>query len=70
MEKSKALHTSKSKENSAPPNQLTTSTNGTFLGEKHKRRERPTKSKPKTIKKIIIGSYILIVIAVQLLSHV
>ena len=28
---------------------------------KHKRRKRPTENKPKTIKKMVIGSYILII---------
>ena len=34
---------------------------GISLGRKHKRRKRPTESKPKTIKKTVIGSYILII---------
>ena len=29
---------------------------GTSLGRKHKRRKRPTENKPKTIKKMVIGS--------------
>ena len=49
---------------------FTTNAKATTLGRTHKRREISTKSKPKTIKKMIIGSYILIVIAVQLLSYV
>ena len=34
---------------------FTTTAKGTSLGGKHKRRKRPTKNKPKTIKKIVIG---------------
>ena len=34
---------------------------GISLGRKHKRRKRPTESKPKTIKKTVIGSYIWII---------
>ena len=40
---------------------FTTNTKGTSLGRKHKTRERPTKNKPKPIKKMVIGSYILII---------
>ena len=40
---------------------FTTNAKGTSLGRKHKRRKRPTENKPKTIKKIVIGSYILII---------
>ena len=29
---------------------------GTFIDRKHKRRKRPTKNKPKTIKKMVLGS--------------
>ena len=36
-----------------------TNTKGTSLGRKHKRRERPTENKPKTMNKMVIGSYIL-----------
>ena len=39
-------------------NSFTTNTKGTSLGKKHKKRKRPTKNK--TIKKMVIGSYILI----------
>ena len=35
---------------------FTTNTKGTSLGCKHKRRKRPTKSKPKTIKTMVIES--------------
>ena len=36
-------------------------TKGSSLGRKHKRRKRPTENKPKTIKKMVLGSYILII---------
>ena len=39
---------------------FTTNAKATSLGRKHKRRKRPTESKPKTIKKAVIGSYVLI----------
>ena len=39
-----------------------TNAKGTSLGRKHKRRKRPTESKPKTIKKMVTGSYISIII--------
>ena len=35
---------------------FTANAKGTSLGRKHKRRERLTKSKPKTMKKMVIGS--------------
>ena len=40
---------------------FTTNAKGTSLGRKHKRRKRPSKNKPKTIEKMVIGSYILII---------
>ena len=40
---------------------FTTNAKGTSLGRRHKRRKRPTENKHKTIKKMIIGSYILII---------
>ena len=40
---------------------FTTNTKGTSLGRKHKRRERSPQNKPKTIKKMVIGSYISII---------
>ena len=40
---------------------FTTSAKAVFQGRKHKRRERPIKNTPKTIKKIVIGSYTLII---------
>ena len=36
-------------------------TKGSSLGRKHKRRKRPTENKPKTIKKMVIISCILII---------
>ena len=36
-------------------------TKGSSLGRKHKRRKRPIENKPQTIKKKVIGSYILII---------
>ena len=46
--------------NSAPPNQLYLTTNAkeSSLGRKHKRRKRHTQNKPKTIKRMVTGSYI------------
>ena len=38
-----------------------TNAEGTSLDRKHKRRKRPTENKPKTIKKMVIGSYIFII---------
>ena len=40
---------------------FTTNAKGTSLGKKHKRRKRSTENKLKTIKKMVIGSYILII---------
>ena len=40
---------------------FTTNAKGTSLGRKHKRRKRPTENKPKTIKKMVIGSNISII---------
>ena len=39
---------------------FTTNAKETSLGRKHKRRKRPAQNKPKTIKKMVIGSYTLI----------
>ena len=39
----------------------TTNAKGTSLGKKHKRRKRPAENKPKTIKKTVTGSCILII---------
>ena len=38
-----------------------TTNKGTSLGMKHKRRKRPTENKSQTIKKMVIGSYTLII---------
>ena len=59
-EKSKALQTRKCYENSAPPNQLYNEAKGTSVSRKHKRRKRLT-NKPKSIKKMVIGTYISII---------
>ena len=40
---------------------FTTNTKRTSLARKHKRKKRPTENKPKTIMKMVIGSYILII---------
>ena len=40
---------------------FTTNVKWTSLGRKHKRRKRPTENKPEAIKKMVIGSYILII---------
>ena len=41
---------------------FTTYAKGTSIGKKHKRRKRPTENKPQTMKKMVIGSYIPIII--------
>jgi len=61
MEKSKAFQTSKVKRIQHYQTSFTTNAKGTSLGRKHKRRKRPTENKPKTIKKTVIGLYILII---------
>ena len=40
---------------------FTTNAKGTSLDRKHQRRKRPIENKPKTTKKMLIGSYILII---------
>ena len=40
---------------------FTINAKGTPLSRKHKRRKRPTENKPQPIKKMVIGSYILII---------
>ena len=40
---------------------FTTNAKGTSLGRKHKGRKRPTENKPKTIKKMVIRSYVTII---------
>ena len=42
-------------------NSFITNAKGISLGKKHRRRKRPTENKPQTIKKMVIGSYILII---------
>ena len=42
-------------------NKLFENAKGNSLGRKHKRRKRPTENKPKTVKKMVIGSYISII---------
>ena len=56
MEKSRALWTNKSYHQSR-----FTTNKGTSVGRKHERRKRPIENKPKTIKKTVIGSFILII---------
>ena len=40
---------------------FTINAKGTSLGSKHKRRKRPTENKPKTMEKMVIRSFILII---------
>ena len=40
---------------------FTTNAKGTSLSKKHKRRKRLTQKKPKTTKKIVVGSYVSII---------
>ena len=61
MEKSKASSQAKVKRIQHHQTSFTINAKGISLGRKHKRRKRPTESKPKTIKKTVIGSYILII---------
>jgi len=56
LEKSKA----KDKRIQLHQTSFTANAKGTSLGRKHERRKRPTENKPKTIKKMVIGSHILI----------
>ena len=58
MEKSKAFQTSKANRIQHHQTSFTTNTNGTSLGRKHKKRKIPAENKPKTIKKVGIGSCI------------
>jgi len=50
MKKSKVFQTSKSKIIQHHQTSFTTNDKGTYLGRKHKRRERPTQNKPKLTK--------------------
>ena len=61
MEKSKALKTSESEENSAPPNQLYNKCYRNFSKWETQENKRTYKNKPKTIKKMVIGTYISII---------
>ena len=56
MEKSKASSQAKVKRIQHYQTSFTTNAKGTSLGRKHKRRKRSTENKPKTIKKMVIGS--------------
>ena len=51
----------KVKRNQHHQTSFTTNAKKTFLGRKHKRRKTPTEDKPKTIKKMVIGSYVSII---------
>ena len=62
MRNQKLFRQAKVKRIQHPKNSFTTNTKGTPLGRKHKRRIRPTQNKPKTIKKMIIESYVSIII--------
>ena len=59
MEKSKLSRQAKVKRIQHHWMSFTINAKGTSPGRKHKRRKRPTENKPKTIKKMIIESYIL-----------
>ena len=61
MEKSKASSQAKVKRIQHYQTSFTTNAKGTSLGRKHKRMKRATQNKFKTIKKTVIGSYILII---------
>ena len=61
MEKSKALQTSNSQENSAPPNQLYSKCQRNFSKWETQENKRTYKNKPITIKKMVIGTYISII---------
>ena len=45
---------------------FTTNATGTSLGRKHKRRKRPIENKPKIIKKMVTGSYHMIISIITL----
>ena len=62
MEKSRAFQTSKVKRIQHHQTSFTTYAKGASLGKKHKRKKRPTENKPKTIKKMVIGSHTSIII--------
>ena len=60
MEKSKLYRQVTVKRIQHHQTSFTTNTKGISLGRKHKRRKRPAESNPKTIRKMVIGSYTLI----------
>ena len=57
MEKTKTFQTRKIKRIQHHQTSFTTNAKGISLGRKHKKRKRSTENKPKTIKKMVIGSY-------------
>ena len=57
MERSKALQTSKSRKSSAPPNKKC---ERNFSRQEKQEKEKTYNNKPKTIKKMVIGTHILI----------
>ena len=61
MEKSKALPTSKTEENSAPPNQLYNKCQRNLSRQKRQDKEKTYNNKTKTIKKMVIGACISII---------
>ena len=61
MEKSKAFQTSKSQENSAPPNQLYNKCLRNFSKQETQEKKKTHQNKPKTTKKMVIGTYISII---------
>ena len=60
-EKSIALQTNRSQENSLPPNQLYNKCSGNFSKWETQEKKRAYKNKQKTIKKMVIGTYISII---------
>ena len=62
MEKLKPLETSKTSKNSAPPNHLYNKCCKNFSRLETQEKEKTYNNKPKTIKKIGIGTYISIII--------
>ena len=61
MEKSKDFQKAKVKRIQHHQTSFKTNAKVTFLDKKSKTRKRPTENKPKTIKKMVIESYILII---------
>ena len=60
MEKSKALQTNKSYENSVPPKSFPTNVKQTYMVKKYTRK-KDLQNQPQTIKKTAIGTYISII---------